>query len=1190
MTFQVLQDVTEGTSDPVVRVELRPHVGGCTSTTSGEATELTVTLQSVVELAEVAGCADPAPGVATDPDDGCRRDASGALIDARIRISTYEAILPAAECEITDSGALVGPTVSYTVLVEDPTGTIAQPAVCFTYGQSDPTLVVTEYQPRNETTMYFICESCNEASCCVDDCASATCATDECLSCVEIEGIGIRRVRTPDWIEVFNYGDEPIDTTEIGFRGRVEPPDPLDPTPDDDNRLVTWRFGEDTDFDEHMTTIGPGEFRIILADGDGGATRRLFRRVTRDADGRWIPDLDTRYYSTRFRLNPTRASGADEFLLGVESSRSVLDQVILEFRAYAQEQGLPFDDFLLEDSAVGRFPDDDDRIPPGATGRDRYPPNVLQPGRVTPCPTPGEPNELLCDVAPDFDLATSAWPRCPDAGEPVTVRTRLSIDVDSPPDFGVALTYTVDGGVGGTLTRSEGEISVELSGDQSRADPGAEWYDVEGSIPGLEAGAIVEFAWTADVLLETRSGLVSYSLLLDERQARAEGAEAVSFRYAVAPEIPMARPRIEEVLPRNRGVELPGFRATERPDYIELALSAEADVESIELGDYFLTQERGSEDDGTPIARPRLWRFPDGLRLGRGERLILVFSRPAEPHAGVVFVDAFDLESCGETVYLIGPDDRGNCIVDQLTWWGEFNVPCIPDAQGDGSTPADDLAIGRVCGDDTLSLLTVPTPGAENSLAPIIAGVFHQSFTVEPNPCVSAGEFFQIQATVLVDAAIADRFGAEALASAYIEFEDGARIDVAANSVRRTSLPEAYPDAFDVPLLCATNREPCYSALSFTENVLAPPDTGETPILRYRVGVVDACGREIEACSDGDYCFSVGTDAQALPSLTINEVNRFAAVTDSARRPWIEIFNSSDVPVDLSGLSLSNDVRIPRLAVFPDGAVVPANGYLVVFTDGRDALEGPGVPPNLSLHLPWAQVFRGTARIRKCRLRGELLLYDRVENGSCLVSRFSDGGAPSSFPGAYRPSAVVRGNPTTTRIAPIARRSLSRGCRTVPDRSRWWRTPRPGLRTTRRRPESFDGATPPETIESTFRTLFGCSIFSSAGQEILAAPMRSTRTTRGRSMWRTHSSFSRICFSTASRRLRPFRNPVSIRQKTRWTVPARVDRYNRLPARSRSADSSDTNNPSTALPGLPSPSLGRWSALAGCLRRDARTL
>ena len=48
---------------------------------------------------------------------------------------------------------------------------------------------------------------------------------------------------------------------------------------------------------------------------------------------------------------------------------------------------------------------------------------------------------------------------------------------------------------------------------------------------------------------------------------------------------------------------------------------------------------------------------------------------------------------------------------------------------------------------------------------------------------------------------------------------------------------------------------------------------------------------------------------------------------------WIELFNRTDSPVDLTGMYLSDKVDNPTKWQFPDGTEIAANGYLIVWCD-----------------------------------------------------------------------------------------------------------------------------------------------------------------------------------------------------------------------------------------------------------------
>lgn len=55
---------------------------------------------------------------------------------------------------------------------------------------------------------------------------------------------------------------------------------------------------------------------------------------------------------------------------------------------------------------------------------------------------------------------------------------------------------------------------------------------------------------------------------------------------------------------------------------------------------------------------------------------------------------------------------------------------------------------------------------------------------------------------------------------------------------------------------------------------------------------------------------------------------------------WVEFYNFSDESVDLSGYFLTDSKDDVRKWQFPDGTVLPAKGYLIVFCSGKTGVEG----------------------------------------------------------------------------------------------------------------------------------------------------------------------------------------------------------------------------------------------------------
>lgn len=62
---------------------------------------------------------------------------------------------------------------------------------------------------------------------------------------------------------------------------------------------------------------------------------------------------------------------------------------------------------------------------------------------------------------------------------------------------------------------------------------------------------------------------------------------------------------------------------------------------------------------------------------------------------------------------------------------------------------------------------------------------------------------------------------------------------------------------------------------------------------------------------------------------------------------WIELYNSTDTDMDISGFGISDNLSQPMKYRFPDGTTIAAKGYLVVFCSGNEGLQ------NGELHAPF---------------------------------------------------------------------------------------------------------------------------------------------------------------------------------------------------------------------------------------------
>ncbi len=63
---------------------------------------------------------------------------------------------------------------------------------------------------------------------------------------------------------------------------------------------------------------------------------------------------------------------------------------------------------------------------------------------------------------------------------------------------------------------------------------------------------------------------------------------------------------------------------------------------------------------------------------------------------------------------------------------------------------------------------------------------------------------------------------------------------------------------------------------------------------------------------------------------------------------WLELYNTSDAPVSLNGIALSNDAGYPRRWVFGN-ATIPAKGHMIVFLSGKNYADY--IPPSDSVNM-----------------------------------------------------------------------------------------------------------------------------------------------------------------------------------------------------------------------------------------------
>jgi len=108
------------------------------------------------------------------------------------------------------------------------------------------------------------------------------------------------------------------------------------------------------------------------------------------------------------------------------------------------------------------------------------------------------------------------------------------------------------------------------------------------------------------------------------------------------------------------------------------------------------------------------------------------------------------------------------------------------------------------------------------------------------------------------------------------------------------------------------------------------------------------------------YSYRVGLTIAPDTPVVINEL--MASNSSAFADPqgdfddWIELYNLTDQELDLTGCYLSDEPGNPRKWMFPNGTKIPADGYLLVWTD-EDGTDTPGLHASFKLSASGEQVF-----------------------------------------------------------------------------------------------------------------------------------------------------------------------------------------------------------------------------------------
>ncbi len=213
---------------------------------------------------------------------------------------------------------------------------------------------------------------------------------------------------------------------------------------------------------------------------------------------------------------------------------------------------------------------------------------------------------------------------------------------------------------------------VEMLDDGQHAD-GAEGDGVYGAaIPAFPAGTRVRYYF------EARSANAAQAARFAPVRA-----ENVTFEFEVPTGSSVVSPvRINEILASNQNAVTDP--QGENDDYIELFNDSD---QSVDLSGAYLSDNPDN---------PRKWAFPEGTTIGARGFLLIWADEDSTESPGLH--TNFRLANSGETVVLIDRDDRGNGLLDSVTFGSQ----------------TEDRSYSRTSANPNEFAITIPTPNRAN--------------------------------------------------------------------------------------------------------------------------------------------------------------------------------------------------------------------------------------------------------------------------------------------------------------------------------------------------------------------------------------------------------------------------------------------------------------------------------------------
>ena len=322
-------------------------------------------------------------------------------------------------------------------------------------------------------------------------------------------------------------------------------------------------------------------------------------------------------------------------------------------------------------------------------------------------------------------------------------------------------------------------------------------------------------------------------------------------------------------------------------DWIELRNTGAA---AIDLDGMYLS-------DST--SNPLKWRFPAGTTIDAGGYLLIWADDDDGDTPGLH--TNFKLSAGGESVVLSDIDARANAVIDSV----EFPAQTT------------DVSYGRTPeGTGPFEALAVASPGGPTPAVPEIA-------VIADGPATEGGT-----ATLTVTAAPAPT----------------------ADLVVQVAITQGADDDY-LPSTLPTSVTVAADASETTLAVDLPDDSTDEPNGVLTVTLGSGTGYTVSETA-GSASLTLRDDDSTMAGVVINEL--MASNGDTLLDPqgdaddWIELMNTSNAEVDLSGMYLSDDPADPKKWKFPAGTTIAAGGYLLIWADDDDG-DTPGLHTNFKL-------------------------------------------------------------------------------------------------------------------------------------------------------------------------------------------------------------------------------------------------